>query len=228
MPIQNVGTLLGNLVVTEATLALLPLRHEQAPFEFLSSFAMPLSTPWVPHSQNVGFDPATLVRVRASKDSELPSDIGYPALLRTNLLSNNALGPNAALLVAGATLQSQIPCRMWLNDIREGHYLPEMLSGAIVSCKKSQCLCGCCDVSPVSLPRFAALRSMPERMALSSVAVISRRFSAVSPNGIAYVPSSSRFAQTLETVAIPVKYLDPVAPAVAEDEKMSGEGVPFH
>jgi hypothetical protein len=129
MPIQNVGTLLENLVVTEATLALLRLCHELAPFEFLNSFAMPLRTPWVPHSQNVGFDPATLVRVRAAKDSELPSDIDYSVLLRANLLSNNDVGPNAALLVAGATLQSRIPCRMWLNDIREGHYgdaIPEL------------------------------------------------------------------------------------------------------
>jgi hypothetical protein len=38
MPIKNVGTLLENLVVTEATLALLPFCHEQAPFEFLNSF----------------------------------------------------------------------------------------------------------------------------------------------------------------------------------------------
>jgi len=129
MPIQNVGTLLENLVVTEATLALLPFCHEKAPFEFLNSFAMPPYTPWVPHSQNAGFDPVTLVRVRAAKDSELPSDIGYPELLRANLLSNNDLGPNAALLVAGAALQSRIPCRMWLNDIRNGHYgdaIPEL------------------------------------------------------------------------------------------------------
>lgn len=109
-------------MVTEATLALLPLCHEHAPFEFLNSFAMPPSTPWVPHSQNVGFDPATLARVRDPKGSELLSDINYPALLRANLLSNNSLGPNAALLVAGAALQARIPCRMWLNDIREGHY----------------------------------------------------------------------------------------------------------
>ena len=129
MPIQNVGTLLENLVVTEATLALLPFCHEKAPFEFLNSFAMPPYTPWVPHSQNAGFDPVTLVRVRAAKDSELPSDIGYPELLRASLLSNNDLGPNAALLVAGAALQSRIPCRMWLNDIRNGHYgdaIPEL------------------------------------------------------------------------------------------------------
>ena len=116
-------------MVTEATLALLPFCHEKAPFEFLNSFAMPPYTPWVPHSQNAGFDPVTLVRVRAAKDSELPSDIGYPELLRASLLSNNDLGPNAALLVAGAALQSRIPCRMWLNDIRNGHYgdaIPEL------------------------------------------------------------------------------------------------------
>ena len=92
MPIQNVGTLLENLVVTEATLALLPLCNEQAPFEFLNSFAMPPCTPWVPHSQN-------------------------------------DRNPAQHCLSRGATLQSRIPCRMWLNDIRNGHYgdaIPEL------------------------------------------------------------------------------------------------------
>jgi hypothetical protein len=32
------------------------------------------------------------------------------------------LGPNAALLVAGASLKRGVSCRMWLNDIRDGHY----------------------------------------------------------------------------------------------------------
>jgi hypothetical protein len=41
------------------------------------------------------------------------------------------------------------------------------------------------------LRRFASLRSIPERIAPNSVAVISRR-SAASPNGMAQVPSSSR------------------------------------
>src|SRR5579883_1614442 len=44
--------------------------------------------------------------------------------------------------------------------------------------------------------RFAVLRSMPLSSAPNSCAVISRRCSAPSPNGTAYVPSSSRLLQT--------------------------------
>lgn len=128
MPIQNVGTLLENLVVTEASLALLNhCRH--APFEFLNSFAMPPRTPWVPHAQNGGFEPATLDRLRSLEDSPLFHDIAYPGLLRANLHADGDQGPNAALLIAGAILQNQVPCRMWLNDVRNGHYgdaIPEL------------------------------------------------------------------------------------------------------
>ncbi len=122
MPIQNVGTLLENLVVTEAALALLHRCHEREPLEFLNSFAMPPSTPWVQHSQNGGFEQSTLDRVRAAKDSILLQGVTYPSLLRSNLQSDRGHGPNAALLVAGAALQSGVPCRMWLNDVRKGHY----------------------------------------------------------------------------------------------------------
>lgn len=122
MPIQNVGTLLENLVVTEAALAPLRLCHARAPFEFLNSFAMPPHTPWVPHSQNGGFEPVTLDRVRTAKDSALLQGVTYPGLLRANLHSDSGQGPNAALLIAGAILQTRVPCRMWLNDIRNGHY----------------------------------------------------------------------------------------------------------
>jgi len=75
MPIQNVGTLLENLVVTEATLALLPLCNELAPFEFLNSFAMPPCTPWVPHSQNdLGPSAALLV---ARGNITVPNPLSY-------------------------------------------------------------------------------------------------------------------------------------------------------
>lgn len=122
MPIQNVGTLLENLVVTEAALTLLYRCREGAPLEFLNSFAMPPSTPWVPHSQNGGFEPATLDRVRVGKGSALLQGVSYPSLLSANLHSDSGQGPNGALLVAGAALQTRVPCRLWLNDVRNGHY----------------------------------------------------------------------------------------------------------
>jgi hypothetical protein len=122
MPIQNVGTLLENVVVTEDTFALLPLCHDRAPFEFANSFAMPPLSPWCSHPQNAGFDDATLDRVRDARDSELPPSASYARLLRANLRSDRGQGPNAGLLVAAATLQAGVCCRMWLNDIRDGHY----------------------------------------------------------------------------------------------------------
>ncbi|MGB6175518.1 MAG: hypothetical protein WBF43_04075, partial [Methylocella sp.] len=65
MPIRNVGTLLENLVVTEAGLALLrKCCHDRTPFDFVNSFAMPPCSPWRPHHHDGGFDAATLERVR--------------------------------------------------------------------------------------------------------------------------------------------------------------------
>ena len=81
---------------------------------------MPPCTPWCPHLHDRGFDADTLRRVCTATDSALLQ--GYAGLLRANLRSNDERGPNAALLVAGAALQTGAPCRMWLNDIRNGHY----------------------------------------------------------------------------------------------------------
>ncbi len=129
MPIQNVGTLLENLVVTEASTALLSFCDRMAPFEFVNAFAMPPLSPWRPHAQNVGFDPDTLNEVRSECGSLGGAGEAYPALLRASLNQHPSLGPNAALLVAAACLNAGVPCRMWLNDIRDGHYgdaLPEL------------------------------------------------------------------------------------------------------
>jgi hypothetical protein len=128
MPIQNVGTLLENLIVTEAALALLDeCQQDNVPFDFVNSFAMPPCTCWRPNNQNTGFNAETLERVRTSAD---PTSLqGYAGLLQANLRADRGLGPNAALLVAGAALQRGIHCRMWLNDIRDGYYgdaIPEL------------------------------------------------------------------------------------------------------
>jgi len=123
MPIQNVGTLLENLVVTEAARALLEVcRDQAAPFEFLNAFAMPPRSRWVPHSQNAGFDDAVLDKVRDIGDPALPDGAAYPFLLRANLRADRMQGPNAALLVLGAWGGTGCSCRMWLNDVRDGHY----------------------------------------------------------------------------------------------------------
>jgi hypothetical protein len=121
MPIRNVGTLLENLVVTESGLALLrKCCHDRTPFDFVNSVAMPPCSPWRPHHHDGGFDAATLKRVRCATDPALLQ--GYAGLLRATLRSDIEQGPSAALLVAGSSLQKGVPCRMWLNDIRNGHY----------------------------------------------------------------------------------------------------------
>jgi len=122
MPIQNVGTLLENVVVTEAALALLPLCRDGLPLEFANAFAMPPLSEWRPHSQNAGFDDATLDRVKDARDFEFSPSASYARLLRTILRSDRGLGPNAGLLVAAVALQAGVCCRIWLNDIRNGHY----------------------------------------------------------------------------------------------------------
>jgi hypothetical protein len=82
MPIQNVGTLLENLVVTEAARAVVDLcRDQDTPFEFLSAFAMPPRSRWVPHKQNPGFDDAVLDKVRDTDNLALP-DAAYPTFYR--------------------------------------------------------------------------------------------------------------------------------------------------
>jgi hypothetical protein len=160
MPIQNVGTLLENLVVTEASLALLSFCHESAPLEFVNAFAMPPLAPWRPHAQNVGFDTATLDRVRSECGPLMADGEAYPALLRANLRLDADMGPNAALLVAAACVKAGVPCRMWLNDIRDGHYgdaVPELekmaaLAGALCGMERDAVNHLSVDVSDVDYP----------------------------------------------------------------------------
>lgn len=128
MPIRNVGTLLENLVVVEAALSLLKrCRSDGARLDFVNSFAMPPLTPWCYHGQQSGFDAGTLERVVEATEPTSLQD--YAGLLRASLCTDKNRGPNAALLVAGASLQKEVHCRMWLNDIRNGHYgdaIPEL------------------------------------------------------------------------------------------------------
>jgi hypothetical protein len=75
MPIRNVGTLLENLVVTEAGLALLrKCCHDRAPFDFVNSFAMPPCSPWRPNRQDSGFDAATRFNTSKTDRWETSSD----------------------------------------------------------------------------------------------------------------------------------------------------------
>jgi len=131
MPIQNVGTLLENLVVTETAATLLGFCSREAPLEFVNSFSMPPLAQWCSHTHNAGFDDVTLDRVEqnefaVSGSSSDEDPLVYARLLRCSICSSRGQGrnqgPNAALLVAGVALQAGVPCRMWLNDVRRGRY----------------------------------------------------------------------------------------------------------
>jgi hypothetical protein len=128
MPIQNIGTLLENIVVVEAAVVLMRASDVERPLEFLNAFAMPPLSPWIPHSKNSGFDDTTLDRVRDADDAAVSGATLYAKLLGTNLKLDRTMGPNAAMLVAGAWAQ-QRACRMWLNDLPDGQYgnaIPEL------------------------------------------------------------------------------------------------------
>ena len=61
MPIQNVGTLLENLVVVEAASHLLTRCADTgATLEFVNAFAMPPLSEWRPNAQNAGFNDRVL------------------------------------------------------------------------------------------------------------------------------------------------------------------------
>ena len=124
MPIQNVGTLLENLVVVEAASHLLTRCADTgATLEFVNAFAMPPLSEWRPNAQNAGFNDRVLDRVLAASDATTYQAGVYPYLLSRVLTYNRQLGPNAALLVLGAWRQHKcVALRLWLNDLRNGHY----------------------------------------------------------------------------------------------------------
>lgn len=124
MPIQNVGTLLENLVVTEAASCLFTrCARSGETFEFVNSFAMPPLSPWSANAQNAGFDELTLDKLCESNDAIASTAGLYPRLLRRILKRNRDQGPNAALLVLGAWGEQECASpRLWLNDLRNGRY----------------------------------------------------------------------------------------------------------
>ncbi len=122
MPIQNIGTLLENIVVVESAVALMHAYDVAAkPLEFANAFAMPPLSPWVPHKKDSGFDDTALDRVRDAEDAVMSGATVYARLLRANLKADRTRGPNAAMLVAGVWAPRRA-CRMWLNDLPDGHY----------------------------------------------------------------------------------------------------------
>jgi hypothetical protein len=126
MPIQNVGTLLENIVLLEATRLLLRwTRSDGRSVEFANAFAMPPLSAWIDAERYK--DQAAFIGARLAQLLKL-ADVGdpscYPALLRGCMARDPACGPNGALLVAALAGRVGQALRMWLNDLPdgEGHY----------------------------------------------------------------------------------------------------------
>ena len=117
MPIQNIGTLLENLVVTEAASVLLDRIDSKLPLGFASGFAMPALSDWRPHSQCVGISSTALGQVSQSDGSS-----GFVNAMGRCLRYRLCQGPNAALLISVLTTLRHRAVKVWANDIEEGHY----------------------------------------------------------------------------------------------------------
>ncbi len=124
MPIQNVGTLLENLMVTEAAFHLFTRCADSGEtLEFVNAFAMPPLSEWRPNAQNAGFNDVVFDKLLGGSDAAIRDAGAYPQLLRRVLTYDRRRGPNAALLVLGAWGQQNCAApRLWLNDIRDGRY----------------------------------------------------------------------------------------------------------
>lgn len=126
MPIQNVGTLLENIVLLEATRLLIRrTRGDERPVEFANAFAMPPISAWRDaerYDYQAAFTSARLARLCELDD--LGDTASYAALLRDCMAGDVSCGPNGALLVAALAGRERRAMRMWLNDLPdgEGHY----------------------------------------------------------------------------------------------------------
>jgi hypothetical protein len=117
MPIQNVGTLIENIVVAESASVLLDHVCVPRRLGFATAFAMPALSEWRPHSQAVGMSATALRAVATGRgDSE------FLEAMRVCLQHSPEQGPNAALLVSLVATRRRASLRLWANDIIGGHY----------------------------------------------------------------------------------------------------------
>ncbi len=117
MPIQNVGTLLENLVVTEAAALLLDRIEAGQNLGFATAFAMPALSEWRPHPQSVGISSVALRQIAESTGGGAFIDV-----MRRCLQYRSDQGPNGALLVSLVATLGQRGVSIWANDVVEGHY----------------------------------------------------------------------------------------------------------
>lgn len=119
MPIQNVGTLLENIVLLEAARVLASRTTDR--LALVNAFAMPPLSSWrdgAKYEYQVGFTDQVLERVVL-----LPAGAptSYSALLQRCLQHDRTQGPSGALLVGLLTLLSKHDVVMWLNDLADPH-----------------------------------------------------------------------------------------------------------
>ncbi len=117
MPIQNVGTLIENLVVTEAAAVLLDCVAPGQSLGFATAFAMPPLSEWRPHNQAVGMSTNALQGIRNSSGGT-----DFLEVMRACLLHSVEEGPSGTLLVGLLAALRGKQLQVWANDIEEGHY----------------------------------------------------------------------------------------------------------
>lgn len=117
MPIQNVGTLIENLVVTEAAAVLLERLGPNETLGFATAFAMPPLSEWRPHNQAIGISTAALQQIRNSRGGT-----EFLQVMRACLRHSLAEGPSGALLAGLLATLKRKRLRVWANDIEDGHY----------------------------------------------------------------------------------------------------------
>ena len=117
MPIQNVGTLLENLVLTETVSVLGGQLAEGECLAVATAFAMPALSAWAPHKLATGISTDALERIAGNTDSA-----DFLRVMRRCLSYRLDGGPNGALLAGLLSTLKGWRLRVWANDIREGHY----------------------------------------------------------------------------------------------------------
>jgi hypothetical protein len=117
MPIQNVGTLIENLVITESAAVLLEHVPVDQKLGFATAFAMPLLSEWRPHNQAVGMSATALEQIRNG-----PGGTDFLDVMKACLRHSLHRGPSGALLVGLLAALKRRGLRVWANDIEDGHY----------------------------------------------------------------------------------------------------------
>jgi hypothetical protein len=117
MPIQNVGSLIENMVVTETAGLLLDRMGADQDLGFATAFAMPALSEWRPHEQDVGISSEALCQISKSGGGSEFIDV-----MSRCLRYHPDRGPNGALLVSLLATLRRAGLSLWANDVVHGHY----------------------------------------------------------------------------------------------------------